>query len=53
MTSDNRIHKKVCETYKRLHLDYVYAYKELKCSLSLLAVPKESLGYTTLMGAPP
>ena len=26
MTSDKRIHKNVCEAYKRLHLDYVYAY---------------------------
>ena len=25
----------------------------LNCRLSLLALPKESLGYTTLMGAPP
>ena len=24
-----------------------------KCSLCLLALPKESLGYTTLLGAPP
>ena len=26
MTSDNQIYQKVCETYKRPHLDYVYAY---------------------------
>ena len=33
MTSDNRIHKKFCETYKRLHLDYVYAYQEIKTAI--------------------
>ena len=27
--------------------------RHLKCSLCLLALPKESLGYTTLMGVPP
>ena len=27
--------------------------RHLKCSLCLLTLPKESLGYTALMGAPP
>ena len=43
-----------CYLYLENHWVTLHSWvRHLKCSLCLLAVPKESLGYTALMGVRP